>query len=64
MSIIVITKVKDSQRQRPLGDDHQMRMSEQVARYIMEMLDSRETIEGPVRIEAPGRDGTTGSAAR
>ena len=42
MSIIVITKVKDSQRQRPLGDDHQMRMSEQVARYIMEMLDSRD----------------------
>ena len=32
--------------------------------YSPDMLDQRETIEGPVRIEAPGRDGTTGSAAR
>ena len=32
--------------------------------YSTDMLDNRETIEGPVRIEAPGRDGTTGSAAR
>ena len=32
--------------------------------YTPEMLDSRETVEGPVRIEAPGRDGETESAAR
>ena len=32
--------------------------------YSAEMLDNRETAEGPVRIEAPGRDGMTGSAAR
>jgi len=28
------------------------------------MLDNRETAEGPVRIEAPGRDGEMESAAR
>ena len=32
--------------------------------YTQDMLDNRETVEGPVRIEAPGRDGETGSAAR
>lgn len=32
--------------------------------YTPEMLDNRETVEGPVRIEAPGRNGETGSAAR
>ena len=32
--------------------------------YSADMLDNRETIEGPVRIEAPGRNGETGSAAR
>ena len=32
--------------------------------YNTGMLDSRETAEGPVRIEAPGRNGETGSAAR
>ena len=32
--------------------------------YTPEMLDTRETAEGPVRIEAPGRDGEFTSAAR
>ena len=32
--------------------------------YTPDMLDNRETAEGPVRMEAPGRDGETGSAAR
>ena len=32
--------------------------------YTGEMLDERETAEGPVRVEAPGRNGETGSAAR
>ena len=32
--------------------------------YIPEMLDTRETAEGPVRIEAPGRDGEMTSAGR
>ncbi len=32
--------------------------------YTLDMLDNRETAEGPVRMEAPGRDGETGSAAR
>ena len=32
--------------------------------YTPDMLDNRETAEGPVRVEAPGRDGETGSAAR
>jgi len=32
--------------------------------YTPDMLDQRETIEGPVRVEAPGRNGETGSAAR
>ena len=32
--------------------------------YTPDMLDNRETAEGPVRIEAPGRNGETGSAAR
>ena len=32
--------------------------------YTPDMLDTRETAEGPVRVEAPGRDGETGSAAR
>ena len=32
--------------------------------YTADMLDNRETIEGPVRIEAPGRDGQGGSVAR
>ncbi|MCR5566769.1 MAG: GGDEF domain-containing protein [Clostridiales bacterium] len=32
--------------------------------YSADMLDNRETVEGPVRIEAPGRNGETGSAAR
>lgn len=32
--------------------------------YTQEMLDNRETIEGPVRIEAPGRNGETGPAGR
>ena len=32
--------------------------------YTPEMLDTRETAEGPVRIEAPGRDGGFTSAAR
>ena len=32
--------------------------------YTPDMLDQRETVEGPVRVEAPGRNGETGSAAR
>jgi diguanylate cyclase (GGDEF)-like protein len=32
--------------------------------YTQDMLDNRETAEGPVRIEAPGRDGNMESAAR
>ena len=32
--------------------------------YSPDMLDTRETAEGPVRIEAPGRDGKMTSAAR
>jgi len=32
--------------------------------YSLDMLDNRETAEGPVRIEAPGRNGETMSAAR
>lgn len=32
--------------------------------YTPDMMDQRETTEGPVRMEAPGRDGSTGSAAR
>ena len=32
--------------------------------YSPDMLDQRETVEGPVRVEAPGRNGETGSAAR
>ena len=32
--------------------------------YTTDMLDNRETAEGPVRIEAPGRDGEMESAAR
>lgn len=32
--------------------------------YSPDMKDKRETTEGPVRIEAPGRDGSTGSASR
>lgn len=32
--------------------------------YSTDMLDTRETVEGPVRIEAPGRDGNMTSAAR
>ena len=32
--------------------------------YSPDMKDKRETTEGPVRIEAPGRDGITGSASR
>ena len=32
--------------------------------YTADMLDTRETVEGPVRIEAPGRDGNMTSAAR
>ena len=32
--------------------------------YSADMLDNRETVEGPVRIEAPGRNGETGPAAR
>ena len=32
--------------------------------YDREMLDQRATVEGPVRVEAPGRNGETGSAAR
>ena len=32
--------------------------------YTPDMLDTRETVEGPVRIEAPGRDGNMTSAAR
>ena len=32
--------------------------------YSTDMLDNRETVEGPVRIEAPGRNGETGPAAR
>ncbi len=31
--------------------------------YSPDMKDKRETTEGPVRIEAPGRDGSTGSAS-
>ena len=32
--------------------------------YTPDMLDNRETAEGPVRMEAPGRDGNMESAAR
>ncbi len=32
--------------------------------YTADMLDTRETVEGPVRIEAPGRDGNMTPAAR
>jgi len=32
--------------------------------YSPELQARRETAEGPVRMEAPGRDGSTGSAAR
>ena len=32
--------------------------------YSPDMLDQRETVDGPVRVEAPGRNGETGSAAR
>ena len=32
--------------------------------YSPDMQDRRETAEGPVRMEAPGRDGSTGTAAR
>ena len=32
--------------------------------YTKDMLDNRETVEGPVRVEAPGRNGETGPAGR
>ena len=32
--------------------------------YTKEMLDNRTTVEGPVRVEAPGRNGETGPAGR